>query len=105
MVFKWNEDIQRELDTIKKIVTSPVYVKQFDPNKQTRLYTDVSNLYGSSYVLTQLTGEVNEKCDEVQNLIRCNAVVAKNGQNIVLLKLNCWLFTLLAWIVHISGRA
>ena len=69
--------MEKELNTLKEIVSSLVYVKQFDITKKTRLYTDALKLYGCAYVLTQLTREVNEKGEEVQNFICCNSVVAK----------------------------
>ena len=76
-VFEWNEEMEKELQTLKEIVNSPVYMKQFDINKKTRIYTDASKLYGCVYLLTQLMGEVNTKGEEIQHLIKCNLVVAK----------------------------
>ena len=32
-VVKWNEEIEKELQTLKEFVNSPVYMKQFDVNK------------------------------------------------------------------------
>ena len=69
--------MEKEFKTVKEIVNSPVYMKQFDMNKKTRIYTDTSKLYGCAYLLTQLTREVNVRGEEIQHLIKCNSVVAK----------------------------
>ena len=49
----------------------------FDPMKKTCLYTDGSNLYIAAYVLTQETGDVDEKREYLQHLIRCNSMSSK----------------------------
>ena len=41
-----------------------MYVKQFDVSKKTWIFTDTSKLYSCAYILTQLSGEVNEKGEE-----------------------------------------
>ena len=66
----------QEFDIIKKIVTSPTYVKPFDLGKTTWLYTDGSKLYVAAYMLTQLTGEVNKKGEAIQHLIQRNLVTS-----------------------------
>ena len=76
-VFEWNEEMEKDLQTLKEIVNLPVYVRLFDVNKKIRLYTDASKLFGCTYLLTQLTGEVNANGEEMQHLIKCNSVVAK----------------------------
>ena len=76
-VFEWNEEMEKELQTLKEIVNSPFWRKQFDVNKKTRLYTYTSKLYGCAYLLTQITREVNARGEEIQHLMKCNSVVAK----------------------------
>ena len=62
--FKWTEEMQKEFQTIKDIISSPVYLKQFDINKKTQIYTDASKLHGCAYILTQPTGEFNDNGKE-----------------------------------------
>ena len=63
---------------MKEIISSPVYLKQFDVNKPVRIYTDASKIHGCAYMLTQPTGEFNPNGEEKQGLIHCNSVVAKS---------------------------
>ena len=53
--------MEKEFKSVKEILNSPVYVKQFNVNKKNRIYTDASKLYGCACLLTQLTREVNSR--------------------------------------------
>ena len=75
---EWTEDMMVEFKTIKSIVTSNACVKPFDPQKKTMIYTDGSKLYGAEYVLTQESGQVDDKDEPIQHLIMCNIITARH---------------------------
>jgi len=55
-VFDWRPEHQGAFEQIKKMLTSPLVVKPFDPRLPTQLLTDASRLYGIGYALVQLEG-------------------------------------------------
>ena len=51
--FLWLDSHQEQFQNIKKILTSPMLVKPFDPELETYLVTDASRLFGLGYALLQ----------------------------------------------------
>ena len=51
--FVWSPEIEEEFREAKKILTSPMLIKPFNPQLETQVLTDASRLYGLGYLLTQ----------------------------------------------------
>lgn len=67
-VFRWLHEHQVELDNVKKILTSDMLVKPFDPDLETFLLTDASRLFGIGFALMQ-----REHQGRGHRLIRCGS--------------------------------
>ena len=63
--FLWLDSHQTQFQNLKKILTSSMLVKPFDPTLDTYLVTDASRLYGLGYTLLQRDSETS------QRLIKC----------------------------------
>jgi len=51
--FIWLEDHQKAFEDVKRLLSSPMILHYYDPNKPTELHTDASRLYGLGYALIQ----------------------------------------------------
>ena len=73
--FLWLDSHQQQFQSLKKILTSPMLVKPFDPTLDTFLVTDASRLYGLGYALLQ------RHTDHSQRLIKCGSCSLTSTQN------------------------
>jgi len=63
----WLPDHEKAFLATKKLLTSDLLVKPFDPNLPTELYTDASRLHGLGYILLQ------RHSDGTHRLVRCGS--------------------------------
>ena len=72
--FLWTPEIQTEFDRAKRILTSEMLVKPFDPDLNTGLLTDAARLHGLGYILLQW------KEDKKTRIIQCGSFALTPAQ-------------------------
>ena len=73
MAFTWNEECKREFTDLKEILSSPLFLRPFDPNLKTSFAVDTSNIEGTGFLLTQ------EDKEGKTRVVRCGSVAAKKS--------------------------
>ena len=73
VAFTWNEECEREFTDLKEILTSPLFLRPFDPNLETSFAVDTSNLEGTGFLLSQEDEEGKTR------VVRCGSVAAKKS--------------------------
>ena len=56
--FMWNDEMEKEYETVRKTILSQIRLTPFDPNKSLRLVIDASCTEGAGYVLFQFLDEM-----------------------------------------------
>ena len=78
-VFQWTPEIQQEFDEIKRVLTSDMLVKPFDPTLETCLLTDASKTKGLGYVLLQRE-ENGQNGKDKSRVIQCGSFALTSTQ-------------------------
>ena len=65
--FIWSDDINKEFEDSRELLTSEKILKPFDPSLTTELLTDASRLHGLGYILLQRSS------DSTPRLIKCGS--------------------------------
>ena len=73
VAFLWNEECEHEFIGLKEILTSPLFLRPFDPNLETTFAVDTSNLEGTGFLLSQEDEEGKTR------VVRCGFVAAKKS--------------------------
>ncbi len=82
--FTWLPDHEKEFQSVKRLLTSDMLVKSFDPSLPTELLTDASKLYGLGYMLLQRDETGNAR------VIKCGSCALDKAQkNYAPIELEC----------------
>ena len=73
VAFLWNEECEHEFIGLKEILTSPLFLRPFDPNLETTFAVDTSNLEGMGFFLSQEDEEGKTR------VVWCGSVAAKKS--------------------------
>ena len=73
VAFQWNEECEQEFIGLKEILTSPLFLRPFDPNLETTFTVDTSNLKGMGFLLSQ------EDEEGKTSVVRCGSIAAKKS--------------------------
>ena len=76
--FIWNEEMDKEYETVRKTLLSQVRLTPYDPNKSLRLVIDASCTEGCGYVLFQFLDEMNP--GEGASIVSANCTRFKESQ-------------------------
>ena len=73
-VYNWLPDHQQEFEKVKRLLTSDLLVKPFDPTLPTELLTDASRLHGLGFMLWQRSSDGSPR------IIHCGSVSLTDAQ-------------------------
>ena len=71
--FQWSQECEEEFTALKKILTSPLFLRPFDSSLETTFSVDTSNLEGTGFLLSQ------EDKEGKTRVVRCGSVAAKKS--------------------------
>ena len=71
--FQWSQECEEEFTALKKILTSPLFLRPFDSCLETTFSVDTSNLEGTGFLLSQ------EDKEGKTRVVRCGSVTAKKS--------------------------
>ena len=74
----WNDEMEKEYETVRKTMLSQIRLTPFDPNKSLRLVIDASCTEGCGYVLFQFLDEMNP--GEESSIVSANCTRFKESQ-------------------------
>ena len=76
--FMWNDEMDKEYETVRKTLLSQIRLTPYDPNKSLRLVIDASCTEGCGYVLFQFLDEMNP--GEGSSIVSANCTRFKESQ-------------------------
>ena len=71
--FQWSQECEEEFTALKKILTSPLFLRTFDSTLETTFSVDTLNLEGTGFLLSQ------EDKEGKTRVVRCGSVAAKKS--------------------------